>query len=483
MSWRGVFGRPSVRLGRAAAWQIACTMWVIVRSGLEKGRAVEIDADGVTIGSGAGCVIALSDPDIAPLAASLRLGDEGDVELIPIEPAGEARVVTAGETLNVGDAELELLAEQPAETDPSLDEQLAAALGSDGPHADEDLPPARERRRVNRATALALTALGVALLAGVLALTGVLGGDDDPDVSALVREAEPSTVRVVSRDGSTEGSGTGWVLDAKEGLVVTNFHVVNGASETTVAVEGAERDAQVLGAAPCDDLAVVKVEDTDGLKQLSLAEPDSIQQGESVVAVGFAAGASDGEKLTSTTGVVSVASQPLRSPQADTPNFPDMIQTDAAINPGNSGGPLLDGRGRLVGVNTAVLMQQGGVPLQNVGYAIGVGRVQEVVSELRRGRSTSWLGTGLEFPPPAQLRKQGLPRGVVTLSAAPDTPAAKAGLKGKSVLITTVDGRRLKGTLPNWCDATRGAQSGDSVSLGVVPKPGAKVQRVALAVG
>ena len=458
-------------------------MWVVVRSGLESGRAVEVGDDPVTIGTGSGCTIALSDPDIAPLAASLRKGDEGAAELLPIDPAGDTRVVEAGETFTVGDAELELLAEKPADTDPELDEQLAAALGSDGKHADEDLPPVRERRRVNRATGLALAALGVALLAGVLALTGVVGGDDGTDVSALVRDAEPSTVRVVSRDARMEGSGTGWVLDAEEGLVVTNFHVVNGASETTVAVEGAERDAKVIGAAPCDDLAVVQVEDTDGLRGIPLAKPDSIEQGEPVVAVGFAAGASDGEKLTSTTGVVSVAGQPLRSPQADTPNFPDMIQTDAAINPGNSGGPLLDGRGRLVGVNTAVLQQQGGVPLQNVGYAIGVGRVREVVAELRRGRSTSWLGTGLEFPPPAQLRRRGLPRGVVTLSAAPGTSAAKAGLKGKSVLITTVEGRRLKGTLPNWCDVTRGAEPGEFVALGVVSRPGAKVKRVALKIG
>ena len=298
-----------------------------------------------------------------------------------------------------------------------------------------------------------------------------------------MRDAEPSTVRVLARDRDVEGSGTGWVLDAKDGLVVTNFHVVNGASETIVAVEGAEREARVIGAAPCDDLAVVEVEDTDGLEQIPLAKPDSIQQGEPVVAVGFAAGAGDGEKLTSTTGVVSVAGQPLRSPQPDTPNFPDMIQTDAAINPGNSGGPLLDERGRLVGVNTAVLMQQGGVPLQNVGYAIGVGRVQEVLADLRRGRSASWLGTGLEFPPPRELRKRGLPRGVVTLSAAPDSPADKAGLTGKSVLITNVEGRRLDGTMPDWCEATEGKASGDAVRLGVVAKPGGRVQRVSLEVG
>ena len=117
----------------------------------------------MTIGSGAGCTISLSDPDVAPLAASLRATESGAVEFLPIEPEGDSRTVTAGETLTIADAELELLDTPPADTDPELDEELAEALGSDGPHADDELTPVRERRRVRRATALALGALGVAL--------------------------------------------------------------------------------------------------------------------------------------------------------------------------------------------------------------------------------------------------------------------------------------------------------------------------------
>jgi S1-C subfamily serine protease len=479
-------------------------MWVYVEGGLEKGRAAEVTADeAVTVGSGAGCTIALADPDVAPLHASFRCapgGPEapGDVcELVPLtdeqptlvdgNPITEPTPVRAGQQIVIGDVPVSLRDRAPADEDADLAErdEFAQALGSDGPHADDQLTPVRERRRIRRATALALGALALAAIAGGLALAGVFGGDDEADVNVaqIVRDVGPSTVRVVARDTGKEASGTGWVLDDKQGFVVTNFHVVNGGSDFEVVVEGAERDAEVVGAAPCDDLAVLRVEDRSGLKALPLAEPDSIEQGESTVAVGYAAGASDGQELASTTGVVSVPSQPLRSPTPDSPNFPDMIQTDAAINPGNSGGPLLDADRRVIGVNTAVLIEAGGVPLQNVGYAIGIERVRQVVDQLKREQSLGWLGTGLEFPPPRVLRARGLPRGVVTLSAVPGTPADDAGLSGKSVLITSIDGAPMTGRMIDYCKEIGTRQSGDEVELEVVADRGGKPRVLPLELG
>ncbi|MDQ5807796.1 MAG: trypsin-like peptidase domain-containing protein, partial [Actinomycetota bacterium] len=331
---------------------------------------------------------------------------------------------------------------------------------------------------------LAAGALALAVVAGGLALAGVFGGDDDElDIAQIVKDVQPSTVRVIARAQGQEGSGTGWVIDAREGLIVTNFHVVNGADDFEVAVEGAERDAEVVGAAPCDDLAVLSVEDRDGLKTIELAPSDSIEQGEDVIAVGYAAGASDGEDLASTRGIVSVPSRPLRSPTPDSPNFPDMIQTDAPINPGNSGGPLVDADRRVVGVNTAVLIEQGGVPLNSVGYAIGIQRVREVVDQLKAKRSLGWLGTGLEFPPPAELRQRGLPRGVVTLGAVPGTPADDAGLGGKSVLITSINGERMSGRMTDYCDEIGTKQSGENVDLEVIASPGGNPRALALELG
>jgi 2-alkenal reductase len=468
-------------------------MWVVVGNGLEKGRAAECTQDGVTIGSGAGCAITLSDPDVAPLHASIRCSGEA-IELVPLDLYGTLTVdgepVTGTVTLSpasrvcVADVALTLRENAPADPDPEIDSDLAAALGSDGPHADDELTPVRERRRLRRATALALLAVVLAVVAGALALTGVPGGGDDEgerraDVAKIVRDASDQTVRIIARDAGQEASGSGWVLDARKGLIVTNFHVVNGASEFAVAVDGAERTAEVVGAAPCDDLAVLSVSERDGLQTLDLAESGSIEQGEPVVAVGFAAGAGDADKLTSTTGVVSVAGQPLRAPSPDAPDVRDVLQTDAAINPGNSGGPLLDADRNLVGVNTAVLLERGGVPLQNIGYAIGVDRVRDVVGELREKRSQSWIGTGLEFPSPQALRRRGLPPGVATLSAVDGTPAAEAGLKGQTVLITSVDGRRMDGSMRAWCKATEGKRSGDDVTLGVADRKG-KRDRVSI---
>jgi len=472
-------------------------MWAVASSGVDKGRAVELDGDAFTIGSGPGCSLVLSDPDVAPLHVSLRPQPDGTVEIVPLAaerpllldgaPLSAPRAARPGQILTVGDVEIALVAERPADPDHAIEPALAEALGSDGEHADDDLGGwgRIQRRRTRRVGILAAAALAVAVLAGALALTGVLGGGDDgrTDVAGIVRDAAPGTLRVVARAEGQEGSGTGWVLDDREGLVVTNFHVVNGGSDFAVEVDGAERDASIVGAAPCDDLAVLRVGNRRGLRALTLTDPGSVEQGEPVVAIGYPAGAGDGDLLSSTTGVVSVPSQPLRSPSPDAPDFPDMIQTDAAINPGNSGGPLLDEQRRVVGVNTAVLLEQGGVPLQNVGYAIGAGRVREVVENLRRRRSASWLGTGLQFLPPDELRNRGLPTGVFAQGAAPGTPADRAGLGDQPVLITRVDDRALNGTMPDWCQATRGRSTGDQVTVGVLSERGGRERRVPLAFG
>jgi S1-C subfamily serine protease len=266
------------------------------------------------------------------------------------------------------------------------------------------------------------------------------------------------------------------VVDAKEGLVVTNFHVVNGGRDFTVTVGDEDRPAWLVGAAPCEDLALLSLSRTQGLRALALGSEKDVEQGEQVVAVGFPAGGDgDDSNLSSTSGVVSVARASVSAPNAETPDLNDLIQTDAAINPGNSGGPLLDAERHVIGINSATLLSSGGVPIQNTGYAIGVDRVKAVLGGLRRRESASWPGVGLFFLSASERRRARVPRGAVATTAVPGTPAERAGFGRVPVIVTAVDGVAVDGTMRGWCEATTTKVSGDAVRLHVVePRSGAR---------
>jgi len=310
---------------------------------------------------------------------------------------------------------------------------------------------------------------------GVFALTrgGGGGGRDATDarasVTQIVKAAAPGIVRVTSRAGRDRASGSGVVVDARAGLVVTNFHVVNGGNDFTVTVGGTDRPARLVGGAPCEDLALLAVAQKDGLRALALGSEADIEQGEPVVAVGYPAGGNgDAADLSSTSGVVSVRQTKLRAPNEETPNLNDLVQTDAAINPGNSGGPLLDSDRHVIGINSATLLSSGGVPIQNTGYAIGVDRVKAVLTGLRKRESASWPGFGLLFLTPAERRRARVPVGVVALSAVPGTPAERAGFGRRPLLVTAVDEERVGATMAGWCHATFGRHSGDDAVLEVL---------------
>ena len=326
------------------------------------------------------------------------------------------------------------------------------------------------RLAVKRALAVAGAALAVALTLGVLLLTGAIGGDDADggSVSDVVDKAGPSTVLVRTRLGGNEATGSGFALDAQEGLVVTNFHVINGGKSFDVRIGEDFREAEVVGAAPCDDLALLEVDDPEGMRDIELGSQRELKQGAAVVALGFPANPSLRGELTSTAGVVSVPRSSFRLPTPDSPRFENLIQTDAALNPGNSGGPLVDGDARVVGVNTAIFALPRG-PASAQGYAIGVDRMKEVVAELRKGRSQRWLGAGMASPPRRVIRRAGRP-GLLMTSAVPGTAAAAAGLEG--VLLTTVNGFPLDGTIADYCSAVEGVESGDTVDAEAVVSPG-----------
>lgn len=261
------------------------------------------------------------------------------------------------------------------------------------------------QRSIRTATVVGILVGVLVLAAGVLFGTGVLplGGDDEVTAADVIERIAPSTVFVVSDNGDGSGGrGTGWVFDAEEGLIVTNAHVVEGGASYSVAVgdqltieEGGEGfvagedalSARVLGSALCEDLAVLKVADSDELQTLPLLpSQDDLRIGEAVVAVGYPANLAGDRQadLTGTAGVVSIPETTFPAVPlpggGQTGPYSNVVQTDAVVNEGNSGGPLVTLDGQLVGVNSTVRRD---VPGQN--FAIGVDRVRRVVPRLRRG--------------------------------------------------------------------------------------------------
>ena len=263
------------------------------------------------------------------------------------------------------------------------------------PHGD---PRPRRRRRWRVAAAVAALSFGAGGAGGWLA--GADGDDGstttvatpasaqlaggDLDVAAVVAEVQKSVVsietEVAFRRGRWQqtgrGAGTGVVLD--DGLVLTNAHVVNGATSVTVTgIDGRSRPATVLAADPAADIAVVRVGDATGLVPASLGIDDNVEVGDDVVAIGNALALEGG--MTVTRGIVSALD---RSIETDTGTLSGLVQTDAAISSGNSGGALVAANGDVIGINTAVAASGGSVTASNIGFAISIDKAMATVDQL-----------------------------------------------------------------------------------------------------
>ncbi|HJL43273.1 MAG TPA: Do family serine endopeptidase [Myxococcales bacterium LLY-WYZ-16_1] len=232
--------------------------------------------------------------------------------------------------------------------------------------------------------------------------------------------------------------GSGVIVDAKEGIVLTNNHVVQDASDIKVALsDDREYDAEMVGTDPSSDLAVIRLENPpEDLEHLSFGDSGALRLGEPVLAIGNPFGVGQ----TVTMGIVSATGRA----NVGIVDYEDFIQTDAAINPGNSGGALVNLRGELVGINTAILSRSGGY--QGIGFAIPSNMARVLMTDLMDDGAVSrgFLGVIIQDLTPKLARVFGIDRtsGVVVSDVLEDGPADRAGLEPGDVILS-VDGKTV----------------------------------------
>jgi S1-C subfamily serine protease len=276
-----------------------------------------------------------------------------------------------------------------------------------------------------------------------------------------------------------ESTGSGFVVD-RDGTILTNAHVVAGASKVTVQFADKQLlDARVLGADDSTDLAVLKV-DPGGhrIDPLALGSSRSVQVGDPTIAIGNPFGL----ERTLTTGVVSATRRTIRAP--DGFRIDGVIQTDAAINPGNSGGPLLDGAGRVIGINSQIATGGNGSGSIGIGFAVPIDTAKRILPQLKSEGRVDRGFLGLDsITIDKALAPLNLPvdRGALVQTVTPGSPAAKAGIRGGGIaaelggasirlggdIVTAVDGRRIR-TSDDLASAISGKAKGDKVKIELV---------------
>ena len=293
-------------------------------------------------------------------------------------------------------------------------------------------------------------------------------GSDDPSlgttvVAQVVNMLADSVVTINSQisDATGEGdaSGTGVVLTS-DGEILTNAHVVEGATKVSVrfAGETEPRTATVLASDPGNDLALLKIVATN-LKPATFAQPGTIRIGDQVIAIGYALALDGGPSVTS--GIISALKRTIIT---ESGALNGLIQTDAAISSGNSGGPLVNLRGEVVGINTAVARSDDNQAANNVGFSISVDEIGPVLEQLRSqasgvARQEGFLGVGLA------ARTDG-GQGAIITSVQPDSPASLAGIQEDDIVLS-VDGEPIDGQA-GLVASIRDAAPGQTVEIEIL---------------
>ena len=430
-----------------------------------------------------------------------------------LDPRPNPDAEAAGPEEQPSDASL--VSEPVAEPSPELELPEIPMAASDAPAAPPVplySPPASERRESRRgkgwrlfAAAVALVVLSAAVGSGstyylmrkqqptnpsgyipsvvsqgstVQPVAQTVGEAGASVIPGIYQRVAPSVVlvEVVGRQGfyRTTGSGSGFVVDPS-GYILTNYHVIENAQTIKVKfLDGTSLTAAVVGTDSTSDLAVLKVDPGD--KQLiaaQLGDSDQVQVGELAIAIGNPYG----HEFTVTAGIISALGREITEERT---TIPGAIQTDAAINPGNSGGPLLNGRGEVIGVNTAISAPSEYSGNVGLGFAVPINTAKEILPTLMSGQNVqrAYLGVYLEDLNDRYARMLGLgtTQGVLIAEVIPGSAAEQAGLRSPEVdrfglvsadVIIAVDGKKVS-SASELISRIGGYKVGDTVELTII---------------
>lgn len=277
---------------------------------------------------------------------------------------------------------------------------------------------------------------------------------------AIAEKLRPSTVRVIAEFGETAidqeglGAGTGVVYDLDNGYIITNAHVVEGASAVKIAPADTNktRSARVVGRSQCDDLAVLKIDNTDGMQAAKLGESSEMKVGAEVVAMGYPLSFELGSDVSINAGSISQL-------KAQLGKYENLIKIDAAINPGNSGGPLVNRKGEVIGINSL------GLPgAQNQNYAIAMSQAKPIIKQLEQGKNRNYIG--LNLVPNDYKDYFGTDQGMAIIGVASGSPASQAGIQPADLLL------KMEGTAitsdQQVCDILRSRADGDQIKVQIL---------------
>jgi len=483
-----------------------------VRTGPDAGRVEQLPEGGeVLIGRGHDSRLMLQDPRVSTRHAIVRRqGGKVTVEDLgsangtlvngaAVDP-GEHREVQPGGEIQVGETVVVASSGVPGATGLGPAPTVMGSVPSD----------IREAGRKSRRNLIVVGAVALVAAGGAAAVALTRGGETKtertviergattvieqqvpttPDIPSIVEQRKPGTVRIFATLSATAAStGSGSVIDKGEGLIVTNNHVA-GVGQLTVRNDrtGQEVAAELVAAMPCEDLALVRITnpaDREDFEQVELAAPDSLVQGEQVIALGYPGTAATARpedfgtgQLSATVGNISQTATKYDVPGSDVAPLTDAVQHTAAINHGNSGGPLFDLEGKQVGINTAIYFANG-ARLEGENYAISVRRIEELLPRLKAGDSQGWIGATF-----AQYANQetGEPTAIGIDFMDDRGPLAAANVP-QGTAIVAVNGRETR-TYQDYCSIVKDIPNGRDITLTLVDPSSGESQDLVVQAG